>query len=462
MATIPASQFFGGQVPPPPAKTIIDRRAEADTAAAQAKSANSPATLAKETVLGVGKTLAQDIIGTGQSLGESAAATNVTKNVNAGQIGLTDTALRVLKQIHADRAAGKDTSRLEQAYNGIAGHSQENDIKNMLPTLNKTNLDAVLEAVGVGADLLSGGAFAPGKEATIVVAKAGLNTAKKAASSTGAALKTVGEKSTGLGVTMEVPTRQALQSYQATQPTLFGRVKNLVTGATKPATTATPPITEANTAVRLLQPGTEWQLGVHAKAVSGRLWSDTIAPALNASKNVNDMPTFLSGLRAQIIKGTADLDRRKVLLKAWQSFADDYKNVRTFSDTKLQDYKEGWARFVPEKTYKGEPIAAASKEVRALAADAARNTLYRILPDNAAKQAYIDYGNLKSIAEAGIKSVDALRSKGVSKQVWEAVMDKAVTPIATISGKILYKTGEGLEFLGNKGARKVRDIIQPR
>jgi hypothetical protein len=41
-------------------------------------------------------------------------------------------------------------------------------------------------------------------------------------------------------------------------------------------------------------------------------------------------------------------------------------------------------------------------------------------------------------------------------------MDKAVTPVATVAGKILYKTGSGLEFLGDKGAKKVGDIIQPR
>jgi hypothetical protein len=100
-------------------------------------------------------------------------------------------------------------------------------------------------------------------------------------------------------------------------------------------------------------------------------------------------------------------------------------------------------------------------EVRALAAQKARQLIYQKLGAGV-RQAYIDYGNLKSIEEAGIKSVDALRSKGVTKQVWEMVMDKAVTPIATAAGKVLYKTGEGLELVGQSGAKKVRDIIQPR
>ena len=465
MTTITAQQFFGGKVPPPPAQTVIHgvspTKQAADAAEQNAQQQNSLAGIAKNTAVAAGKSLVSDVIDTGHILGESAAAGDVAKNVTAGNVGLKDTAIKVLRQIANDKAAGKDTSRLEQAYNGIAAHTQENDITNILPTLNKSNLDAVLDAVGIGLDVLSAGSLKPAgaivKAGTDAVSEAG----KGAADATGSFLKSAGEKATGLGVGMEVPTRQAVQTYQASQPTLMERVKNIVTG-TKPSLAGIPPTTEANTAVRLLQPGTEWQLGVHAKRVANELWQNTITPALRASENANNMQQFLGTIKDRIVKETPDLDRRKVLLKAWQSFADDYKNVRTFSDMKLQQYKEGWAAFVPEKTYKGEPIAAASKEVRALAADEARSRLYNILPDGAAKQAYIDYGNLKSIQEAGIKSIDSLRSKGVTRQVWEAIMDKAVTPIATTAGKVLYKIGSGLEFSGEPGAKTVRDIIQPR
>jgi hypothetical protein len=404
--------------------------------------------------------MVQDIVGTGQSLGESAAASDVTENVTAGDTGLKDTAIRVLRQIHTDKAAGKDTSRLEEAYNGIAGHSQEHDIANILPTLNKTNLQAVLEAVGVGADVLSAGTLKPAGAVAKVAVDATAGAAKSAAAGTGAALKTAGEKATGLGVAMEVPTRQALQSYQAAQPTLLGRVKNLITGTTE-ASAAKAPTTEANTAVRLLQPGTEWQLGVHAKRVAGELWSNTIAPALSGTKDKVDMRAFIGDMRNQIIKENADLSRRATLLNALNAFGEDFGKVGQVGFQKLQAYKEGWAKFVPEKAYKGQPIAGALNEVRALAAQKARQLIYQKLGAGV-RQAYIDYGNLKSIEEAGIKSVDALRSKGVTKQVWEMVMDKAVTPIATAAGKVLYKTGEGLELVGQSGAKKVRDIIQPR
>jgi len=335
------------------------------------------------------------------------------------------------------------------------------DKYNSLDENTKRNLDATLGIGSLAADLAGGGITKNGIEDGI---NTGLKTATKVGENlvpvinkTGSVLKNLGESSTGLAVNMETPTKLALQAYQANQPSLIGRIKNFITDS---PSIGTKPITEANTAVRLVQPGTEWQIGVNAKKASDALWNDVIKPSLRSSENVNDMKTFLNNIKNKIIIGTKDLDRRNVLLEAWQSFADDYKKVRTFSDSKLQEYKEGWSRFVPEKSYNGKPIGAASKEIRALAADEARKTLYNILPNGKAKQAYIDYGNLKSIADAGIKSVEGLTDKSFSRKIYESIIDKAVTPVATIAGKILYRTGEGLEFIGNKGAKKVKDIIK--
>ncbi len=291
------------------------------------------------------------------------------------------------------------------------------------------------------------------------VVGAGASAVRSAVSGTGDVLKTMGEKATGIGVGMEVPTRMALQAYQATKPTLIERVSGLFSGEGAPSAGAKP-ITEANTAARLIAPGTEWQLGVHAKRAADSLWSDTISPALDTAGAQVDMRGFFKTLADKITTENADLTRRNVLLNALKSLRSDYTKVNHVSYSKLQDYKQGWAKFVPERAYKGQPIAGNLNEVRNLAAQQARMMIYdRLGPD--IKQAYLDYGNLKSIQEAGIKSVDALRSKGVTKQIWEAIMDKAVTPIATTLGKVLYKTGEGLEFIGEPGAKRVRDIIQP-
>jgi len=176
----------------PAARRIYEFTATADTAKKEADRANSPLRIAAETAKGVGKTLISDIQGTGESLGQAAAASDVAKNVTEGETGFTDMALRVLKQIKANRDAGKDTTRLEEAYNNIAGHTQETDLKDILPTLNKSNFEAVLEAVGVGAMALSGGTLAPAGNAAKAATNAATTVGTSVAKSTTEKLGKIG------------------------------------------------------------------------------------------------------------------------------------------------------------------------------------------------------------------------------------------------------------------------------
>ena len=282
-----------------------------------------------------------------------------------------------------------------------------------------------------------------------------VDTAAPVISKTGTVLKNLGEKATEIGVTPTEPTRIAMQAYQAEQPSLLGRVKNFITDV-KPE--GTKPVTEANTAARLGMAGTEWQLGVQAKRIATSLFEDKIRPALESNPDKISKTDFLDSIRTRIIKDNPDLTRRNTLINALDSFAEDYKKVNQFGLSKLQDYKSAWAKFVPEKAYKGNPIAGALNEVRNMAAQEARKIIYNKL-GNDVKTAYLDYGNLQSIEQSGIKSIDALRSKGVTRQVWEAFLDKAVTPIATFAGKVLYRLGDGMEMLGEPGAKNIRDIV---
>lgn len=270
---------------------------------------------------------------------------------------------------------------------------------------------------------------------------------------TGKVLKNIGEKSYGVVAPMEKPTAQAMQSYQAARPSLIERLRGAKTTVKKP-------ITEANTAARTGLVGTEWGLGVKAKRAANDLWENDLKQKLNASTNRTDMRKFIDELRDEVKADNADLSRRNTLLKAVDSLAEDFKSVRTpVSDAKLQNYKEGWAKFVPEKAYRNEPIAGALNEVRNMAASKARTRLYESLGSEA-KQSYIDYSNLKSLEEAGLRTIDKLRDKSVFKQAWEFFVDKAITPVFSIGGKILYRTGEGFEFIGNPGLKKVGDILR--
>ena len=277
---------------------------------------------------------------------------------------------------------------------------------------------------------------------------------KPTISATGRTLKGAGEASYGITVTAEEATRRALQTYQAKQPNLLARVKNMVKGETKGK-----PITEANTAARKGLVGTEQELGVQAKRIAGELWKKEVAPKLKANKAKVNMKTFLAEIKKEIISNP-DINRRKTLLTAFNKFALDNKKVGNFSLEKLQDYKVEWAKFIPESYSKsGKAISGSLNEIRAIAKQKASGIIFDKLGKDV-KTAYIDYGNLKSIMEAGIKSGADPAKRSLSRNVWQFVMDKTITPIVTVGGKVLYKTGEGLEFIGQKGAKTVGDIVK--
>ena len=271
---------------------------------------------------------------------------------------------------------------------------------------------------------------------------------------TGRVLKRAGEGAYATTIIPEEGTRMAVQAYQANQGSLWNRVKNIVQGRE----VGGKPVTEASTAARKGLVGTEWRLGVQAKQVADDLWKNTIAPKLESVKGQVNMKDFFTQVEKEIRKSTKELSRRNAQLEALEALREEFKSVGKVNLPKLQAYKEGWAEFIPEATYKGKPIASALKDVKNIAAEKARQTIYKFGGEEI-KQAYLDYGNLKSIMKAGVKSVGDPAKKGISRNVWEFVMDKAITPVATAGGKILYRTGEGLEFVGKKGAKKVRDAI---
>jgi len=269
-------------------------------------------------------------------------------------------------------------------------------------------------------------------------------------------LKKVGVKTTGIGMESSMATRKAIIDYQATKPTLIQRVANFFTGKKVPI--GPRPMTEAETVARLLTPGTEHQLGVNAKRVQANLFNRVISPSLKATKDKVDMKVFFNELTKDVVKSNPDLARRNVLLKALKSFKDNYSHVSKVGYEKLQNYKSNWARFIPEKAYRGEPITGALNEVRKIASDKARGMIYDKLGPVVGR-AYLDYGNLITIYEEAYKTQRPIDRMFFSRAIWENLMDKVVTPVTSTSGKVLYKTGEGLEFVGEKGMKNVGEVI---
>jgi hypothetical protein len=105
-----------------------------------------------------------------------------------------------------------------------------------------------------------------------------------------------------------------------------------------------------------------------------------------------------------------------------------------------------------------EDVASASMTVKDMLSSAARNHIYDTLKPEM-KQPYLDYDNLYEIAKHGLKPLQRTLPLGGTSTLFAAIKDLALTPVATVGGQILYKTGQGMELIGRPGARVVGDIL---
>ena len=175
-----------------------------------------------------------------------------------------------------------------------------------------------------------------------------------------------------------------------------------------------------------------------------------------------DLNDFFKEAEEQIIKNNPEKSMQKSLLEALESFKDDYKNTKTATMEELQKFKEGWAKFIPEKVYRGKPIAGSANNVKDTLADISRNKIYNALGPEA-KQAYFDYGNLKGIQELGQKAMTGGGLKGGFGSFWSTIGEMALTPVGTIGGQVIYRVGKvvgkGVELIGRPGLLFVKNLF---
>ena len=323
-----------------------------------------------------------------------------------------------------------------------------------IPAVQKFAQTKAGQFVESGAEDIANLSTITGAVAGLKGIKPAVNVVKPVVGATGRALKETGKSAYGVTITASEGVNRAVSAYKESTPNLMTRIKNTLAGKTKGK-----PITETESAARFGLIGTEKEIGVQAGRYMKKVWTEKVQPALSQTKGKLEMNKFWSALEKKIRAENPELIRRNALLEGLNDLKSGYGKVSRVGLEKLQTYKEGWTKFQSENVWKGKPISSATKEVMMLAGDIARDFIYKNTPEGT-RQAYIDYGNLKSIREAGIKSgVGDPAKKSISRGAWQFVMDKAVTPVATTMGKILYRTGEGLEFIGEAGAKTVGDII---
>jgi len=197
---------------------------------ARAEYLNSPRGLATETVKDVGKKAIESVTNSGKRIATAIAAPKIIEETAKSEEGIQDVAKKVLLQIQKNKKEGKDTKRLEKAYNEFAQHSQANDLENILPSLNDSNFDTIMDFFGMGLDVATAGTIAPAKQGikkgVEMVAKKGAEIAAKSAEKKAA--KMVQENyEYALDLTMPQVTKKegvaAMKEGRVTDPGLFSK-----------------------------------------------------------------------------------------------------------------------------------------------------------------------------------------------------------------------------------------------
>ena len=265
----------------------------------------------------------------------------------------------------------------------------------------------------------------------------------------GKVLKTTGQIIAEKVIPLSAKEAKFVQSYRASVP-FWERV---LTGKLTAG-----PTTAGKTAFTKGLVGTESTIGVKAKRGANNLWNSLINPALKKSPIKQNMSSFWKEAEEKIIANNPELSRQNSLLEALNALKLDYRNVKDVPLSVLQKFKEGWAKFVPQKAYKGQDIAGAFNAVKNTVAGIARDKIYAGL-GNDVKQAYFDYGNLLGLQELGQKALTGGKLKGGFGSFWNAIKDMALVPVGTIGGQVIYKLGQEIELVGKQGASKLSDLI---
>lgn len=303
-------------------------------------------------------------------------------------------------------------------------------------------------AAASGAGMLGGQAMAENKSAGTVAKQGAIGAAAAPLFALGGeAVSALGKGAYKFAIPQSMKEAGLVQAYRANVP--FAQRMIAAAG----------PTTAGETAFNKGLIGTESMIGVQAKRASNSIWSDLIKPQLNASPEKVNMPAFFDQVEQQVIKDNPELSRQQDMVEALQSLRESYANKPDVSLADLQDFKQGWAKFVPQKAYQGKDIAGVFNDVKDTAADIARETIYKSL-GNDVKQAYFDYGNLKAVQELGQKAMTGGKLKGGTGGLISALKDMVMVPTMTLGGQTVYKVGQGVELVGRPGLQSVGDFIE--
>lgn len=283
------------------------------------------------------------------------------------------------------------------------------------------------------------------------VAGRGLVTAGIVAENTGKVVKGGGKMVYKSAITPNVKEAERILKFEADTTLLdrlLGKAKN-------------EPITRADTALDKGLGVRQRDIGIQAKRESMKLYKNTIAPALENSKDIITKEEMFAPIIERINK-TIDPTKKKGLQESFESLQSDYADFNEFSLKDAQALKHELDEFTPDKVFRGKQVSNEDVVLRNDMANAIRQKTYDSLKDQNIRKAYLDYGNLKELEKVGVKAISEAGTKGGFGTFWSSIWDMATTPIKTVGGLTLYRVGNKLEFTGESGIKKFGQFLQSK
>lgn len=308
------------------------------------------------------------------------------------------------------------------------------------PTNDMQKYGGYAETAG---EVLAGGGAALLKDAAV----GGTKLLAKGVSPVTSGIKSTGKAIYESAFTPNVKEAENILAYEASQPSWLQKLYGADVVKGNPAFK---PITTAETALRSGIAGTEKQVGVQAKKVADTLYNKEIAPAVAGIKGVITKDELFAPIQERIA-GIVDPTKKAAYQNAFESLMEDYAKINEFSFKDAQALKSELAQFTPAKVFRGQDVANETRMMQSDMANLIRQKTYEALKDVNIKQKYLDYGNLQELQKVGVKAISDAGFKGGFGGFWSTVYDKAMTPVKTVGGKVIYHIGDKLQVAAPKG-----------
>lgn len=402
-----------------------------------------------------------------RALGATSEAFSAIKDVGFEAIPQTGNTENDIRLRDAATDLGKKVGeKVKGLTDIIASNPKLQDWASSLDKEDWNNIDNLLESYG-SAGNISGTILSVNQAAKTAqdVVNKGLDVGSKVVSKTGELIKKTGEKLNASAYSPTANEARLIQNNQIKTKFLEGQLDNATPGTPEyqdiqnqlDDIKAQTPTIRSDTALERGIAGTEKQIGVKSGVEKMKLWKDTIEPALRGSKTSLGPEELFARAEARIAN-EIDPTRKISLQNALESLKEEFGDTK-YNLLDANKLKTALDKFTPPKIFKGQDISSDVKTLKADIADSIRDTTYDSITDTNIKADYRDYANLKQLEDVGIKALTEGGKKGGFGNFWTTIKDQLTVPIKTIGGQTLYRVGNTLEFLGDKGIKTVGDYF---